>query len=162
MRYVPIAACLLALVAARAEGQTLDVGGVPLRLGQNVTDALREVSGYQVTYSEDSKLWFVMQRGEPEPVVLGTLSAVDGRISGITKMYRLSNQYDTRRVYTQASRELRRLGGNVCETKEVELSDHEVHSVETRCGLYHLSYSFASTYQAYQVAAGLSIRVSQR
>ena len=52
--------------------------------------------------------------------------------------------------------------GNVCETKEVELSDHEVHSVETRCGLYQLSYSFASTYQAYQVAAGISIRVSQR
>src|ERR1051325_915257 len=101
MRYLPIVACLLALVAGRAEGQALDIGGIQVRLGQNVADALRTVSSYQVRYSDDAKLWFVTQRGESEYVLLGTLSATDGRISGITKVYQLSNQYDTQRVYTQ-------------------------------------------------------------
>jgi hypothetical protein len=162
MRRLPIVACLLALVAGRAEGQSLDIGGIQVRLGQNVADALRALSSYQARYSEDAKLWLVTQRGESQYELLGMLSATEGRISGITKVYNLSNQYDSQRVYTQASRELHRLGGNACETREVELADDQIHSIETRCGLYRLTYSFASTYQADNVGAGISINVSQR
>jgi hypothetical protein len=162
MRYCPVIAVLLGLFATRLDAQALDIGGIELRLGQNVAEGLRALSSYQVRYTEDAQLWLVTQRGESPYQLLGTVAATDGKISTIEKSYWLSTQYDTRRVYTQASREVHRRGGTACDTREVAFTDDQIHKLETRCGLYRLSYMFPSTYQAENIGGGITIRVSTK
>ena len=162
MRIFTIVACLLIFFIGRLAGHALDIGGIQVHLGQNVTDALRTLSPYQVRYDESARLWFVTQKDEFQYDLLGTITATGGRISGITKVFKLHNQYDTQHVYTQASTTLHALGGNLCDTRDVYFTDGQVHTIETQCGLYRLTYFFASRSRDQDIDAGITISVSQR
>jgi hypothetical protein len=162
MRLFYFALCLLVILVRQVGAQGLDIGGIELHLGQDVAAALNALSSYQVRYNEEGKFWIVTQRGESPFELLGSLSAIDGKLSTISKSYRLTTQYDTQRVYTQASRDVHRRGGNVCETREVEYTDDQIRNIETRCGRYRLSYSFPSTYQGDNVGPGINIRLSTK
>lgn len=126
--------------AARA--QSLDIGGVELRLGQKVEEALRSLSPYQVQYTGGS--WLVSQKAGKQHQLLGSISATANVLTFINKSYLLSSNEDAPGAYTRASKELRQRGGANCTTTEVEYSDGLVRAFDTHCGLYKLSYFMPS------------------
>lgn len=160
MRVITAAFCVM-IAPSPVAAQALDVGGIEIQLGQNISDAVKSLSTYKVRYSDEGKTWIVTQAGKDPFELIGTLHATAGRVTGITKVYHVSSQYDTQRVYTQAAQEVRRRGGAICEMREVEYTDNQIHDIETRCGFYRLIYSFASKYQEDNVAAGVAIRLSR-
>src|SRR5437763_12723215 len=115
MRVITAAFCVM-LTPSAVAAQALDIGGIELRLGQNISDALKALSPYQTSYSENGHIWVVTRRGEAPFVIVGTLAATDGKVTAITKVYPLSSEYDASPVYTEASKEVRRRGGAACET----------------------------------------------
>ena len=67
-RRIPVVVLVLVLlgaVPATAHAQSLDIGGIELRIGQNVDEALRSLSLYEVRYTDIGDglaHWAVMQR----------------------------------------------------------------------------------------------------
>ena len=54
-RRIPVVVLVLVLlgaVPATAHAQSLDIGGIELRIGQNVDEALRSLSLYEVRYTD--------------------------------------------------------------------------------------------------------------
>jgi hypothetical protein len=49
------------VISAKLEAQSLDVGGVEIRLGQDVTTAVQRLSIYRVVYSQQSNMWSITQ-----------------------------------------------------------------------------------------------------
>jgi hypothetical protein len=125
-----------------AHAQSLDIGGIELRLGQKVDEALRSLSSYQVQYSSGS--WFVTQKIGNLYQFLGSIGATANVISFISKSFDMNENEDASEVYTRASKELRRRGGTICATREVEYKDGLIHGFETQCGPYRLSYYMPS------------------
>ena len=162
VRDLLLMSCLVMTAPVVAPGQALDIGGIELHIGQDVTAALNSLGPYQVRYDDGLKSWFVSQSVAGEPQWLGHFGAVDGKVSFISKGFRLSDAVDTPRVYTLASQEVRRRGGPSCVTREVTWSDGLVHEIETRCGSYRLVLSFPySMNRDRTVTSGISITVGQ-
>ena len=124
--------------ANEAHAQSLDIGGIELRLWQKVDDALHSLSSYQVHYTNGS--WFVSQKVGSEYQYLGTIGARANSITFISKIFDLREGADIAKRYTEASRELRRRGGSSCTTREVEFTDGLVREIETQCGRYKLAF----------------------
>lgn len=141
-----------------AHAQSLDIGGIELHLGQQVEEALRSLSSYQVQHNEGS--WFVTQRVGNKYEFLGTISAKANVITFISKLFNLEENENTPVVYSRASKELRRRGGTPCFTREVEYTDGLIREIETQCGQYKLSYHLPSkTADGTPVRGGLSILI---
>jgi hypothetical protein len=156
-----LASSALLTIPGEAASQSLDIGGIELRLGQPVQEALRGLSAYQVRYDDRSESWIVTQRGRDPFELLGVLSATQGLVSSISKHYSLNTSYESVAVYSQASREVRRRGGRNCSTREAELATGAIRGFETQCGPYRLVYSLPTTYGTDKVEGGVSLSVSK-
>jgi hypothetical protein len=152
---------ILAASSTSASGQSLDIGGIELRLGQSISEALNVLSPYDVRYQESVPAWTVYERGRQPLRILGVLQARDGVLYHISKSFDIPNIYATQRVYTQASQEVQRRGGGGCETREVKWTDELIRTLETRCGSYTLTYSLPGMADGMNVPASISIRVSR-
>jgi hypothetical protein len=133
-----------------AHAQSLDVGGIELRLGQKVDEALRSLSSYQVQRTGGS--WIVTQKVGNLYQILGLMSATDNVITFINKSFDMSTNEGAPEAYTSASKEVRRRGGMTCATREVEYTDNLIRAFETQCGPYKLSY-----YMPFRMADGKSV-----
>jgi hypothetical protein len=148
MKFMP--AMIFFFGSAAAQAQSLDIGGVELHIGQDVNEALRLLSHYQVQYTGSS--WIVTQKAGREFVPLGTISATDNELTFISKQFYSFSRSDGE-IYTIASRETRRRGGAACLTREMTNASDQVTGFETQCGIYKLTYYISS-----RMADGTSIR----
>ncbi len=144
-----------------ALAQSLDVGGIELRLGQKIDEALRSLSSYQVQHNSGS--WIVTQKIGKRHQLLGSIGAKDNAIIFISKSFEMNANEGAPEVYTRASKEVRRRGGMTCTTREVEYSDNLIHEFETQCGPYNLSYSMPfKTTDGNSVPGGVSISIRKQ
>lgn len=141
MRTAIFSAAVILLIAPRLASQTLDIGGIPLRIDQDASEAVQSMAAYQVKYENSIRAWFVSQKVGDRFEYLGSFDAVDGKVASIVKSYRAVDADDVARIYTQASKEVRRLGGPTCVMREVEYTDGVIRVIETTCGRYRLAYS---------------------
>ena len=114
---VCVVAVLLGAVPATAHAQSLDIGGIELRIGQNVDEALRSLSLYEVRYTDIGDglaHWAVMQRNGDYWQQLGSLNAQANVITNLSKAFSIGETKNTTRVYKLALRELHRRGGEGC------------------------------------------------
>jgi hypothetical protein len=157
MRFFTVVVFVL-LAAERAKAQSLDIAGIELRIGQDASEAVRALNVYEVRFQDGS--WFVSQKIDGKYRWYGNFAAQNGKISFISKGFPLADDYDAARVYTQASKELRRRGGTECQTREVEFTDDIIHQFETRCGLYKLTFHIPTRTSANEnVMPGVSIQL---
>lgn len=141
MRLLLTFALLTCVVPHPVHAQTLDIGGIAVRIGERPEDALRSLASYQVHYDDGS--WDVLQKAGEVWQLLGFFSAADDSIRLIDKSFPVRSEGDMPRIYTEASAELHRLGGETCMTTEMTVSDNLIHGFETQCGRYTLTYSMA-------------------
>jgi hypothetical protein len=157
MKHFLIAGVLSVFMVHAANAQSLDIGGIELRLGQKVDEALRSLSSYKVQYSSGS--WFVTQKVGNLYQHLGSIAARDNVISFISKSFDMNESEDAPEAYTRASKELRRRGGKTCTTREVEFTDGLIREFETQCGPYKLSYYMPSKTDSGPVLGGVAISI---
>ena len=144
-----------------AHAQSLDIGGIELRLGQKVDEALRSLSSYQVQYSNG--VWVVSQKAGNLYQALGSIGATGNVISFIGKSFDMDENEDAPKAYTRASKELRRRGGTTCATREVEFNDDLTRGFETQCGHYILHYIMPSkTADGRRSLGGVSILIRKQ
>lgn len=148
-------------VSHAVHAQSLDIGGIELRLGQKADEALRSLSSYQVQYSNGS--WIVTQKVGNLHQFLGSIGATANVVSFISKSFDINENEGAAEIYTRASKELRRRGGTTCATREVEYTDGLIHGFDTQCGPYRLSYYMPSkTADGTPVLGGVSISTRVR
>lgn len=138
MKFVLFVGLLSFGMTHAVRAQSLDIGGIELRIGQKVDEALRTLSLYQVQHNNGA--WLVTQKLGNLYQFLGSIKAADNVISFIGKDFNISENESASEVYTRASREVRRRGGTTCTTREVEFTDGVVRAFETQCGPYKLQY----------------------
>ena len=161
MKFILFVGLLLVGTIQTVHAQSLDIGGVELRLEQKVDEALRSLSSYQVQYSNGS--WIVTQKVGNVYQVLGSIGATENIVSFISKTFNMSENEGAPEAYTRASKEVRRRGGMTCATREVEYTDSLIRAFETQCGLYKLSYSMPfKTADGKPVLGGISISISKQ
>lgn len=151
MKHALFAAIFSIGVIQATHGLSLDVGGIELSLGQDVSEAINSLSGYQVTY-HDGLGWVVQQNLGNQVWSLGHFSAVANKIVYISKSF--NDREATAETYTRASKELHARGGNACTLKEIEYSDGKIHSFNTSCGAYLLRYSMPSYWRPGELSQG--------
>lgn len=158
MRFVLLVGILSLGTVHAVHAQSLDIGGIELRLGQKVDEALRSLSSYQVKYSGDA--WWVSQKVGDRYQFLGSISATANVLSVIIKSFDMNESEDAPETFTRAFREVRRRGGMTCATREVEYTDGLIHEFETQCGSYKLSYAMPfKTADGKRILGGVSISV---
>ena len=158
MKFILFVGLLSVGMAHEAHAQSLDIGGIELRLGQKIDEALRSLSSYQVQHSGGS--WIVTQKVGNLYQVLGSIGPTDNVISFVSKSFDMSASDDAPEAYTRASKEVRRRGGMTCATREVEYTDGLVRAFETQCGPYKLSCSMPfKTTDRKRVLGGVSISI---
>lgn len=141
-----------------AHAQSLDVGGIELRLGQKIDEALQSLSPYQVQYKGGS--WIISQKAGSRYQFLGSISATNNTISYISKSFDMDRNERAAETYSRAAKELRRRGGTACATREVEYTDGLIRGFDTQCGPYTLSFFMPSkTSDGTPVIAGVAIYV---
>ena len=160
MKLVLLVGLLSVGMVHSAQAQSLDIGGIELRLGQKVDEALRSLSSYQVKYSSGS--WVVTQKVGELHQVLGTISARDNAITFIGKVFNWSANAGDATEYTRASEEVHRRGGMTCVTREVEWTDGLIHAFETQCGLFKLSYFLPDRFNGELSRAGVNISIKKQ
>jgi len=84
MRFLSTVSLICVLHASQAVAPGLDIGGVELRLGQDISGALKALSSYQIRYSDLGPHWLISQKGMRPFGLLGTPSATDGKVSSST------------------------------------------------------------------------------
>ena len=163
---LPTIAIVLALsIVPNLQAQSLDIGGISVRLGEPVTNALTKLrTAYEVEYAENSKRWFVKRRDGVRVFWLGNLQVAGERVASVEKGYVFeSDDSKLGEAYGLALRDARRLGGSNCKTLLQEWSDGGVKSVNSVCGLYTvvftLPFSTAPEGGGGLVATGISIRL---
>lgn len=158
MQYVLFLSVLFVGTVHAVHAQSLDIGGIELRLGQRTDEALRSLSSYQVQYNGSS--WIVSQKIGNRHQFLGSIGASTNTISFISKSFDMEENERAAETYTRASKELRRRGGTACATREVEYTDGLIREFNTQCGPYTLSYFMPSkTNDGVPVLGGVSISV---
>lgn len=158
MKLVLFLSVLLVGMVHAVHAQSLDIGGIELRLGQKADEALRSLSSYQVQYNGSS--WIVSQKIGNRHQFLGSIGATTNTISFISKSFDMGENERAAETYTRASKELRRRGGTTCATREVEYTDGLIRGFDTQCGPYTLSYFMPSkTDDGASVLGGVSIIV---
>lgn len=108
---------LLVVMVHAAHAKSLDIGGIELRLGQKVDEALRSLSSYQVQRIGGE--WIVTQKVGDLYQVLGLIGPTDNVITFMNKSFDKSANECAPEAYKSASKEVRRRGGKTCATREV-------------------------------------------
>lgn len=163
MRYPRILALLVFGSVTALHGQSLDIGGIEIRMGQQTTEVVSQLrAAYAVIFDEGTKSWFVtkIRDGTGPFVWVGHFAATNGTVSFISKGYVLSGVDDLATVYTQAINELHKRGGKNCVTLPVAFADGVVGLVKTTCGQYALNLMLPWKHENGDVVgAGVSINV---
>lgn len=130
---------LCAAAASRLGGQSLDIGGIDVRLGQSLGTALSQVQAvYSVVHLPETADWLVTEKSSNNPV--GSLTARDGLVVSVGSYYPIANDgEDVVETYTLAMRAAQRRGGKQCTTSPIEYSSGRFPEIRTFCGQYKLS-----------------------
>ncbi len=153
--------CMLWIVTSQAaSAQFLDIGGIELGIGQKIDDALKSLSAYNVSFEKNQ--WIVTQGLGDQTELLGTIGARENLINLISKSFRLRGHGDAPAVYTLASEEVRRRGGDACFTREVK-NNGTISAFITQCGPYELTYSIPfKSLEGSTFSGGVHISVSKK
>jgi hypothetical protein len=133
---------ILVASASPLGAQTLDIGGIELRLGESGTTALADLrSAYDVRYEESIGMWSIFRKrvADDPYVFVGQVYIKAGVVSRIVKDYELTDQYDLVDVYSTAMKQVRKRGGATCNTWPQEMTDGRFWSIHTTCGSYELT-----------------------
>ena len=152
-----VAALIFAGFVSRLPAQTLDVGGIEVRLGESGTTALGDLrTAYDVRYEENIGMWSVFRkRAANDPFVLvGQLYIKGGIVSRIMKDYEVSDPYDLVDVYSTGMKYLQKRGGSDCKSWPQEMTDNRFWSVHTICGTYELTLNLPNRVRGQSSAAG--------
>jgi hypothetical protein len=143
-----IVAFLLVAISGVSSAQSLDIGGVELRLGQDIGEAIKSLSMYEVRYLETAGLWHVRQVGTPLSSSIGFITASNNKIMWVSKTYSVSQNSNLSLVYSSASNELNRRGGKTCVWQESGIEENDVTGYVQRfskkCGPYELVFYLPS------------------
>ena len=135
----------LALAASHSVlAQSLDIGGVELKLGQSSESALASLRAvYNVRYFDDLKLWSVA-RPEELRYEIGNLQARAGVVSAISKSYVSSDGSVEFAQHFQAIKDGRARANSECTTDLNERPNYK--SIVTACGRYLVIYQGSAKY----------------
>ena len=160
MRIVSLA-CLVAFAAARPLcAQSLDIGGIELRIGQPTEAVISQLRvAYILTYQDEVKRWLVSQQEGSLQVSLGQFDSRDGVVTFIAKDYHVRQPSDLAHIYTTGMRETQRRGGSACTTVPLAWSDNVFLTIETNCGRYKLSLGLPFTVGDAQYSASVQLTV---
>lgn len=154
MRYA-IGAISVMFCASTAFAQAIDIGGVTVRIGDDVVTAMKNVrqalpSEFSVgrvhirrgSEAEDTTSeWIVSKADAPghmPSTTVATVSVKEGLVSSIVKFYDIGDGSDIAEAYTAALRDARRDAFQACTTSLVKLNYDVVRVVRTICGAYEL------------------------
>jgi len=147
-------------------GQSLDIGGLEIRVGQPTSDVIARLrSAYTVNFDEGLKLWFVTKTPDGSgPIVwVGNFAATNGIVSSISKGYALPDFQELAAVYTQAIIDVHLRGGTTCVTQPVASADGVVRRIQSACGRYVLNLLLPwKQNNGDTIGAGVSIDVGGR
>jgi hypothetical protein len=121
-------------LSTQSQAQTLDIGGIEIRLGQSTASALAALrTVYKVQYFDEMETWGVTRPDKPT-YGIGSIRVRDGLVSSISKDYFDANGVSGFDQHFQALRDALARGGSSCMTKIVE--DAERKGIITNCGRY--------------------------
>lgn len=151
----------LLVYPAGSSAQSLDIGGIEIRLGQSAPEALRSLASYQARYAQDLNAWFISQRVGSNTEFLGHFSAVNARVAYVSKNFAMKAPDELPAMYTAAMRETKRRGGQRCVLSTDESGDGLIHQIDTRCGPYRLNYFFPFRNETGFIAASVAISIGR-
>ena len=102
------------------------------------------------------------QKTGSEHEILGQIAAKDNAVTLISKSFPMKAPEDAPDTYTRASRELRRLGGEICTTREVIYTDGLIRAFKTKCGIYTLTYNMPAKLHGVRVLGVVTITARLR
>jgi hypothetical protein len=159
MRFTVLCSLVFLSAASPLGAQSLDIGGIEVRIGQPIELALSQLRvAYNLKYEDNVKRWFVSRQDGSVDVSLGQVGVADGIVNFIAKEYKI-DVYRLDAVYTAAMHDTQRRGGTTCTTFPSE-SENVIHSIETVCGRYRLGFTLPFTIPAMQYGGGIQLYVA--
>ncbi len=160
MKLALLAGFLLFGVLHQARAETLAIGGIELRLGQKIEEALTSLSFYDVRHIGDDS-WLVNEKIETPDgtlfIPLGSIRAKSNLVIFIGKEFKVRHNEDSGEIYAHALKETHLLGGKNCSTHEQWLANGSFSGFKTECGNYEVTYTMPSWFGKRSVWAGVSI-----
>ena len=143
--------------------QSLNLGGVDVRVGEDATIAIARLSDtYNLQYQPGLHTWFVSRKNvRPTDTFLWVASVTvgEGLVSSVNKYYDLGNASDLSTVYSTALRDAQRDQGGPCLTSQVRASDQRIQAIKTICGHYELDFVLSHVDSATSGTSATSISV---
>ena len=149
MRSIVIALAVARILAMPCEAvaQSLDIGGIEIRIGQDQESVLTQLGAVyrlqNVQVNSESKSWSVYRRGA-ENEGIGSFWLTNGLIIAIEKRWEFAPNWpgrSSRALFSNALAETKRIGGARCEFRLEELgAEYGVFGFITSCGRYTLTY----------------------
>ena len=153
MRRAFISLALYLTLVPPLAAQSLEIGGIAVKLGEPLTDALTHLkAAYNPQFIKEAwrgappQWWIMTNNGDDR---LGEIRATDGVVNYIEAKYDTSDEYELDQVYIRALTDVGRLGGTVCTTTPTiypassDLPQGSV-KIDTKCGLYTLELHLPS------------------
>ncbi len=131
-----IAVIILTGISSGAFAQSLDIGGVELRIGQSTNEAISLLSAYKVQFKGSG--WFVTNKSTED--LIGYFKASGNRLVYLEKGFKVNN--NSSEVYYLARSELISRGGLECVSSESETSNGSDKLIQfiKKCGPYEFRY----------------------
>jgi hypothetical protein len=140
MRLVLFFALTALLSTVPIDAQTVDIGGIEVRLGGNATDAVAKLrASFVVDYQNSLKSWLVSKKAtnnSPANASVALIGVEGANISYILKYYDLGDSRNISGVLSAALEEARRGSGHVCRTSMIASRQRLVRVIRTICGDY--------------------------
>jgi hypothetical protein len=150
----------LSLISGNIYAQSLDVGNIELRIGQDKKNALKSLSLFFVKKNEhlgisvDYEMYNIYNHSGADnsgDKLLGLIKVKQNKISEINKIYRwdgdssnTTTAVDEWSLYSLARSDIHKRGGKNCKIKERVVENTElVYGFEKICGPYHLIYNIS-------------------
>jgi hypothetical protein len=152
---------LLIVLPSSLYAQALDIDGVEIYVGQDISEAIKKLSIYEnKKYADTATPGFftytILIPTYKNPYNINVFFYVNNnnKIDSISKFYVLNLNSNVALVYAKASSEIRRRGGNVCVYEDIrmvpesELSSYThaenkiyIKSIKKKCGAYSLDFT---------------------
>jgi hypothetical protein len=142
--------------------QSLDVGGIEIRLGQDVGEAFKSLAQYQVVRLSDS--WAVMEKVGASSRLLGIITAQGNRIDFVSKAFELESDADGPEVLTRAVKELRIRATADCNTSATNggYTGDLVSGFVIRCGRLAARYLMPSRISGVETPGAVALELGAR
>jgi hypothetical protein len=142
----------LLLSAPPVVAQSIEIGGVEVRIGDTATAAMenlrRKLLGEFVVgrvhvveqggVLDTTSTWYVQKTEAERRIDVATVSVRDGLISALAKFYDIGDGTDVADVYSEAMTEVQRESHERCVTLPPPMNSDLIRTITTRCGLYDL------------------------